>query len=164
MIHSLFSFNSSRASRLYKTYSDEALKNKKILSDKIMDLVLDRSSSYCNMFSVSSKEVFDSETGKKYSIVYRKFINLYFAVLQDYEDNELLTLNMLNLIVDCFDSVFVEAKELDIIFNFEVSNFIIDEIILGGEIQEASLEVIKEAIVNSDKVSQFENEANKKGF
>ena len=50
--------------------------------------------------------------------------------------------------------------ELDIIFNFEKAYFMLDELLLGGEIQETSKKNVLKAIAAQDllqEVSQLEN-------
>ena len=53
-----------------------------------------------------------------------------------------------------------QVCELDIIFNFEKAYFMLDELLLGGEIQETSKKNVLKAIAAQDllqEVSQLEN-------
>ena len=45
---------------------------------------------------------------------------------------------------------FVQVCELDIIFNFEKAYFILDEFLMGGEIQDTSKKSVLKAIEQAD--------------
>lgn len=47
-----------------------------------------------------------------------------------------------------------QVCELDIIFNFEKAYFILDEFIIGGEVQETSKKVVVKAIEDSDMLQE----------
>lgn len=44
--------------------------------------------------------------------------------------------------------------ELDIIFNFEKAYFILDEFLMGGEIQETSKQIVNRCIESSDMLQE----------
>ena len=50
-------------------------------------------------------------------------------------DNELIALEIIHRYVEVLDKYFGNACELDIIFNFEKAQYILDEVVLGGELQ-----------------------------
>lgn len=50
--------------------------------------------------------------------------------------------------------LFYQVCELDIIFNFEKAYFILDEFIIGGEIQETSKKIAVKAIEDSDMLQE----------
>lgn len=47
-----------------------------------------------------------------------------------------------------------QVCELDIIFNFEKAYFILDEFLIGGEIQETSKQMVNRAIEASDMLQE----------
>lgn len=58
-----------------------------------------------------------------------------------------------------------QVCELDIIFNFEKAYFILDEFIIGGEIQETSKKTAVKAIEDSDMLQEtMEEYMNKPAF
>uniref|UniRef100_A0A8C0G822 Adaptor related protein complex 1 subunit sigma 3 n=1 Tax=Chelonoidis abingdonii TaxID=106734 RepID=A0A8C0G822_CHEAB len=67
-----------------------------------------------------------------------RYASLYFCCAIEDQDNELLTLEVVHRYVELLDRYFGNVCELDIIFNFEKAYFILDEFIMGGEIQETS--------------------------
>jgi len=48
----------------------------------------------------------------------------------------------------CF--VHIQVCELDIIFNFEKAHYVLDEFIIGGEVQESSQKSVISAIAQQD--------------
>lgn len=78
---------------------------------------------------------------KDCKIVYKRYASLYFCCAVESNDNELLTLEIIHRYVELLDKYFGSVCELDIIFNFEKAYFILDELLIGGELQEVSLEL-----------------------
>lgn len=53
-----------------------------------------------------------------------------------------------------FSSLSSQVCELDIIFNFEKAYFILDELLIGGEIQETSKKNVLKAIASQDLLQE----------
>ena len=53
-------------------------------------------------------------------------------------------------------NIFLQVCELDIIFNFEKAYFMLDELTLGGEIQETSKKNVLKAIAAQDLLQEEE--------
>ena len=71
-------------------------------------------------------------------IVYKRYASLYFAFAIDCNDNELITLEIIHRYVETLDSYFGSVCELDIIFNYEKAYYILDELLIAGELQDPS--------------------------
>lgn len=71
-------------------------------------------------------------------VVYKRYASLYFVACVDIEDNELITLEQIHLFVEVLDKYFGSVCELDIIFNFHKAYYILDEMFIGGHLQETS--------------------------
>lgn len=54
----------------------------------------------------------------------------------------------------CFCFLLLKVCELDIIFNFEKAYFILDEFLLGGEVQETSKKNVLKAIEQADLLQE----------
>ena len=67
-------------------------------------------------------------------------------MLIDKDDNELLALEIIHHYVELLDKYFGNVCELDIIFNFHKAYYILDEVVLGGYLQEASKKIVLKAI------------------
>ncbi|XP_068960633.1 AP-1 complex subunit sigma-3 isoform X3 [Petaurus breviceps papuanus] len=119
---------------------------------------------------------------KDLKVVYKRYASLYFCCAVENQDNELLTLEIVHRYVELLDKYFGNSHlgpvvryksgqlemaqdavgdfdlfkvcELDIIFNFEKAYFILDEFIIGGEIQETSKKTAVKAIEDSDMLQE----------
>jgi len=98
-------------------------------------LVLSRNAKLCNFVE-----------WKKYKIVYRRYASLYFLFGCDIDDNELIMLEIIHHFVEVLDRYFGNVCELDLIFNFHKAYFILDEVIMAGELQETSKNTSKGAV------------------
>lgn len=63
-------------------------------------------------------------------------------------------LTLLQIYQDVYFFFPYQVCELDIIFNFEKAYFILDEFIIGGEIQETSKKTAVKAIEDSDMLQE----------
>lgn len=89
-------------------------------------------------------------------IVYKRYASLYFCCAIEQTDNELLTLEIIHRYVELLDKYFGSVCELDIIFNFEKAYYMLDELLIGGEIQETSKKNVLKAIAAQDLVQDEE--------
>jgi len=90
-------------------------------------------------------------------------------------DNELITLEIIHRYVELLDKYFgsvriykvsyqlfslyvpaLQVCELDIIFNFEKAYFMLDELLIGGEVQETSKKNVLKAIAAQDLLQEEE--------
>ena len=89
---------------------------------------------------------------RRYKIIYRRYAGLYFSYCVDVNDNELAYLESIHLFVELLDKFFASVCELDLVFNFHKIYSILDEVYLGGEIQETSKRVILERLQEIQKL------------
>jgi AP-1 complex subunit sigma 1/2 len=71
-------------------------------------------------------------------VVYKRYASLYFVACVDKDENELIVLEQIHLFVEVLDRYFGNVCELDIIFNFHKAYYILDELFIGGQLQETS--------------------------
>lgn len=93
---------------------------------------------------------------KDVKVVYKRYASLYFCCAIEQNDNELLTLEIIHRYVELLDKYFGSVCELDIIFNYEKAYFILDELLVGGEIQETSKKNVLKAIAAQDLLQEDE--------
>lgn len=91
---------------------------------------------------------------KDAKIVYKRYASLYFVAAIEPDDNELITLEMIHRYVELLDKYFGNVCELDIIFNFEKAYYILNELVIGGEIQETSKKRVIAAIQAQDALQE----------
>jgi len=89
-------------------------------------------------------------------IVYKRYASLYFCCAIENTDNELIALEIIHRYVELLDKYFGSVCELDIIFNFEKAYFMLDEFIIGGEVQETSKKNVLKAIAAQDLLQEEE--------
>lgn len=87
---------------------------------------------------------------KSFKLVYRRYAGLYFVFGVDVMDNELLYLESIHLFVEVLDHYFENVCELDLVFGFHKAYCILDEFVIGGEVQETSKKVILQRLKELD--------------
>jgi AP-1 complex subunit sigma 1/2 len=133
---------------LTKFYDQEPnKKEKQRIVREVSSQVLARSQKMCN---------FVEYKGKK--IVYKRYASLFFVCLVAADDNELIVLETIHHYVEVLDQLFNNVCELDIIFNFTQAYFCLDEIILGGQVQETSKKEVLRVCAAQDEMMQDDND------
>ncbi|KAF3777271.1 AP-1 complex subunit sigma-2 [Nymphaea thermarum] len=79
-----------------------------------------------------------------------RYASLYFCMCVDQDDNELEILEIIHRFVEILDLYFGCVCELDLIFNFHKVYFILDELLIAGELQEASKNTVEKLIDAQD--------------
>jgi AP-1 complex subunit sigma 1/2 len=127
--------------RLAKWYTTMSQKERASAVKEVTPLVLGRAPRLANFV--------DWRGGK---LVYRRYASLLFVAYIDAGDNELITLEIVHQFVECLDKYFGNVCELDLIFNFHKAHFILDELLLAGELQEPSRRVVGRAVELGDQL------------
>lgn len=122
----------TRLAKYYTPFSDD---EKRKIEAEVHRLVVNRDSKHTNFLEY-----------KTFKLVYRRYAGLYFIFCIDLTDNELLYLETTHLFVEILDHYFGNVCELDLVFGFQHAYAILDEFIVGGEIQETSKRVILERL------------------
>lgn len=89
-------------------------------------------------------------------VVYRRYASLFFIAGCASTDNELITLEIVHRYVEQMDKYYGNVCELDIIFNFQKAYFILDELLLAGEMQESSKKNVLRCISQQDSLEDME--------
>lgn len=89
-------------------------------------------------------------------VVYRRYASLFFIAGCSSTDNELITLEIVHRYVEQMDKYYGNVCELDIIFNFQKAYFILDELLLAGEMQESSKKNVLRCISQEDSLEDME--------
>lgn len=93
---------------------------------------------------------------KDSKVVYRRYASLFFIAGCASDDNELITLEIVHRYVEQMDKYYGNVCELDIIFNFQKAYFILDELLLAGEMQESSKKNVLRCIGQQDSLEDME--------
>lgn len=116
----------------------------KIVKD-VSQLVLARRTRMCNFLEY-----------KDTKIVYRRYASLFFIAGASSDDNELITLEVIHRYVEQMDKYYGNVCELDIIFSFTKAYWILDELLLAGELQESSKKTVLRCIAQQDSLEDME--------
>lgn len=133
--------------RLAKWFETYSTKDKNKIVKDVTTLVLARRTKMCNFIEYKDSKV-----------VYRRYASLFFIAGIDSGENELITLEIIHRYVEQMDKYYGNVCELDIIFNFQKAYYILDELLMGGEMQESSKRDCLRRIAQQDSLEQAEHE------
>ncbi|KAG5837689.1 AP-1 complex subunit sigma-3a isoform X1 [Anguilla rostrata] len=154
MMRFLLLFSRQGKLRLQKWFTPLTDREKKKIIRDMITMVIPRVPRSCNFLH-----------WRDMKIVYKRYASLYFCCGLDDQDNELLGLEVLHRYVELLDKYFGNVCELDIIFNFEKAYFILDEFLMGGEVQETSKLTVAQSMEESDLLQEtMEEYVNKPTF
>ena len=149
MIHFIVAFNRQGTVRLQKWYNFEDIKTvtekKRIIKDLTNKILTRNERTMCNFLE-----------WRNLKIVYKRYASLFFMFAVSSSDNELITLEVIHRYVEVLDQYFGCVCELDIIYDFEKAYFILDELIVAGEIQDTS----RSAVVCPVQLADLEENVN----
>eukprot|EP00747_Dinoflagellata_sp_TGD_P098364 gnl/TRDRNA2_/TRDRNA2_167428_c0_seq3.p1 gnl/TRDRNA2_/TRDRNA2_167428_c0~~gnl/TRDRNA2_/TRDRNA2_167428_c0_seq3.p1 ORF type:complete len:154 (+),score=33.63 gnl/TRDRNA2_/TRDRNA2_167428_c0_seq3:73-534(+) len=118
---------------------------------EVSSLILNRSPKVCNFLE-----------WRDYKLCYKRYASLFFIACIDGTDNELLALEQVHHFVECLDRYFGNVCELDLIFNFHKAYYILDEIVISGELQESSKRAVLHHIAEQDAMMQESEQGGRK--
>jgi len=150
MFHFILLVSRQGKTRLTKWYSSISPKEKQRIIREVGSLVLNRSPKLCNFLE-----------WKEYKIVARRYASLYFIGAVEKNDNELLCLEIIHHYVEILDRYFGNVCELDLIFNFHKAYYILDELMISGELQETSKKTALRLIATQDAMQENPTEGPK---
>eukprot|EP00217_Crustomastix_stigmatica_P006601 CAMPEP_0183793816 /NCGR_PEP_ID=MMETSP0803_2-20130417/3458_1 /TAXON_ID=195967 /ORGANISM="Crustomastix stigmata, Strain CCMP3273" /LENGTH=156 /DNA_ID=CAMNT_0026038203 /DNA_START=233 /DNA_END=703 /DNA_ORIENTATION=+ len=139
MIHFVLLFSRQGKVRLSKYYSPYSQKERTKVHKEVTSQVLARGNKMCNFVE-----------WRQLKLVYKRYASLYFCMAVDPDDNELITLEEIHHYVEILDRYFGNVCELDLIFNFHKAYHILDEVFIGGQLQETSKKMIARLVSEQD--------------
>ena len=143
MIHFLLLVSRQGKVRMSKWFTPAPPKQKEKDSKEVVSLVLHRGAKLCNVIE-----------WREQKLIYRRYASLFFIVAVDATDNELLVLENIHHFVEILDKYFGNVCELDLIFNFHKAHYILDELMIGGELNETSKRSVLRAMQGQDLLMQ----------
>ncbi|SCV03474.1 LAMI_0H08438g1_1 [Lachancea mirantina] len=156
MIHAVLIFNKKAQPRLVRFYTPVDLPKQMLLIEQVYELISQRNSEIQSSFLVTppsllmeGTEAMDSDEGIQ--IIYKNYATLYFTFIVDEQESELAILDLIQTFVEALDRCFTEVNELDLIFNWQVLESVLEEIIQGGMVIETSVQKIVSAVDDLNK-------------
>ncbi|CDP16375.1 unnamed protein product [Coffea canephora] len=147
MIHFVLLISRQGKVRLTKWYSPYSQKERTKVIRELSGLILTRGPKLCNFVE-----------WRGYKVVYKRYASLYFCMCIDEEDNELEVLEIIHHFVEILDRYFGSVCELDLIFNFHKAYYILDELLIAGELQESSKKTVARLIAAQDALVEAAKE------
>ena len=138
--------------RLTKFFTSMSVKEKTRAIRELTASVLARPPKMCNFLEWQDKKV-----------VYKRYASLYFIACVDKTDNELIMLEQIHLFVEVLDRYFGNVCELDIIFNFHKAYYILDELFIGGHLQETSKAEVLRIASDMDSLMDLKDDMGTQG-
>ncbi|KAK7327253.1 hypothetical protein VNO80_31619 [Phaseolus coccineus] len=133
--------------RLTKWYSPYSQKERSKVIRELSGMILARAPKQSNFVE-----------WRGYKVVYKRYASLFFCMCIDQDDNELETLEIIHHFVEILDRYFGSVCELDLIFNFHKAYYILDEILIAGELQESSKKTVARLIAAQDSLVETAKE------
>ncbi|KAK1936360.1 putative clathrin assembly protein small subunit [Babesia divergens] len=129
--------------RLAKWFIPVDNKEKLAIMRELSHLVVNRNSKQCNFVE-----------WREYKLVFRRYASLYFVVCVDQDANELLMLELIQHYVELLDRHFCNVCELDMVFNVNKAYYILDEVLMDGDIYECNKKAILRSVAAQDAMSE----------
>jgi AP-1 complex subunit sigma 1/2 len=148
-IHFALLISRQGKTRLAKWYTNYDQKECARIIKEISHMVIGRPSKLCNFLE-----------WRDHRIVYKRYASLYFIMCIDKTDNELIAMEIVHHYVETLDRYFGNVCELDLIFNFHKAYWILDEVLLNGELQETSKKAILRVVAAQDTLMDNTQQSN----
>jgi AP-1 complex subunit sigma 1/2 len=132
--------------RLAKFYGQYNAKERTRAIREVTSAVLSRPAKMCNFIEWKDKK-----------IIYKRYASLFFVACVNGTDNELVTLEKIHLFVEVLDRYYGNVCELDIIFQFHRAYYIVDEMFIGGFLQETSKKEVLKGCGTMDDLMESED-------
>jgi len=133
--------------RLAKWYSQYTQKERTKVLRELSGTIISRGPKLCNVIEWRGQRV-----------IYKRYASLYFCMCVDLSDNELDILELIHHYVEILDRYFTNVTELDLIFHFHEAYYILDEVLLSGELQESSKKAVARVLAAQDTLVEAAKE------
>ena len=152
--------------RLIKFYTPVDLPNQKRLLNQVYELISQRNTEIQSSFLVTPPLLLSQDSNSDFDqsiqIIYKNYATLYFTFIVDDQESELAMLDLIQTFVEALDKCFTEVNELDLIFNWQTLQSVLDEIIQGGMVIETNVSKIVSSIDELNRLAETSD--NKVGF
>lgn len=146
--------------RLVKFYTPVDLPKQKLLLKQVYDLISQRNTDFQSSFLVTPPSLLDNSQGNvngnnDIQIIYKNYATLYFTFIVDEQESELAILDLIQTFVESLDRCFSEVNELDLIFNWQTLESVLEEIIQGGMVIETNISKIVSSVDELNRASEL---------
>mmetsp|Transcript_4859 Transcript_4859/g.8467 ORF Transcript_4859/g.8467 Transcript_4859/m.8467 type:complete len:167 (-) Transcript_4859:284-784(-) len=154
MIKFILVFNNHGKPRLTKFYEYMPEEQQQKVIQECFRLIGNRPEGQCNFIDTASAD------GSARRLVFRNYATLFFVFCVDDAESQLGVLDLIQVFVETLDRCFENVCELDLIFNMDRINFVLDEFVIGGLVVETSMREVLDALAlakTEERLSQSSN-------
>ncbi|CAI5460959.1 unnamed protein product [Closterium sp. Yama58-4] len=148
MIKAVLIINNQGKARFARFYANISGERQQHIMRYSFEAVASRPPTWSNIIEDSSR------FGKNIKLVYRTFATLYFIFLIDRAENELAVLDLIHVFVESLDRCYKNVCELDIVFNFTKVHQILNEIVIGGQVLEVTVDEVHRAVQEIERLER----------
>ncbi|CAI7798126.1 unnamed protein product [Closterium sp. NIES-53] len=148
MIKAVLIINNQGKARFARFYANISGERQQHIIRHSFEAVASRPPTWSNIIEDSSR------FGKNIKLVYRMFATLYFIFLIDRAENELAVLDLIHVFVESLDRCYKNVCELDIVFNFTKVHQILNEIVIGGQVLEVTVDEVHRAVQEIERLER----------
>lgn len=113
---------------------------------EVTQKVAQRKDHYCNFIDDCTSIL------PPHKLIYRLYATLIFLFIIDESESELAVLDLIQVLVEVLDRSFENVCELDLIFNPDKMNYVIDEIVVDGMVTETNIQEIVGVLKSKDEL------------
>lgn len=148
-----------------KFYTPVDLPKQKLLLEQVYDLISQRNSDFQSSFLVTPPSLLSSDGGDdSIQIIYKNYATLYFTFIVDDQESELAILDLIQTFVEALDRCFTEVNELDLVFNWQTLESVLEEIIQGGMVIETNVSKIVSSVDELNRITDSTDSKITSGF
>lgn len=130
-----------------------------MLLEQVYELISQRNTDFQSSFLVTPPSLLDTGNNSEnddgaIQIIYKNYATLYFTFIVDEQESELAILDLIQTFVEALDRCFTEVNELDLIFNWQTLESILEEVIQGGMVIETDISKIVGSVDDLNKASE----------
>ncbi len=134
------------------------LPNQKRLLTQVYELISQRNTDIQSSFLITPPSLLSQHDSNEFDesihIIYKNYATLYFAFIVDDQESELAILDLIQTFVESLDRCFTEVNELDLIFNWQTLQSVLEEIIQGGMVIETNVAKIVASVDDLNRLAE----------
>lgn len=122
--------------------------------EQVYELISQRNTDFQSSFLVTPPSLLNNGFDEDIQIIYKNYATLYFTFIVDDQESELAILDLIQTFVEALDRCFSEVNELDLIFNWQTLQSVLEEIIQGGMVIETNVSKIVSSVDELNRLAE----------
>jgi AP-3 complex subunit sigma len=134
----------------------QTIEEQQQIINETYSLLSKRDDQTCNFLELPSTSMFCVRSTESCKLIYRHYATLFFVFCVDAAESELGILDLIQVFVESLDRSFSNVCELDLIFNSDSINFLLDEIVMSGLVIETNINNIIARFEEQNRIAKVE--------